>query len=81
MLHVARLKLIQDFSHEIVIGNLIATKNYSKSLFQPSSNNKRIYESTNKDRVHMFFNINCKRGYFIYLIESIFYKIQYVGKA
>ena len=34
MLHVAELKLIQDFSQEIVIGNLIAIKNYSKSLFQ-----------------------------------------------
>ena len=34
-----------------------------------------------KQTFKIFFNLNCKRGYVIYLLECILCKMQYVGKA
>ena len=51
------------------------------SMLQPSADNKRIYESTDKANINIFFNLNCKSEYVIYLMEYIICKMQYVGKA
>ena len=55
---------------------LIGRKN---PMLQPSDDNKRTHEST--DKVNISFNLNYKSEYVIYLLECILCKIQHVGKA
>ena len=51
------------------------------SILQPSADNKHIHEPTDKTNIYIFFTLNCKNEYFIYLMECILCKMEYVGKA
>ena len=51
------------------------------SMLQPSADSKYIREQQSKGKFNIFFNIKCKSEYFIYLMECMLCKMQYVGKA
>ena len=52
---------------------------HKNSMLHPSADNKHIHEST-KSTFNIFFNLNCKSEYVIYLTECILYKMIYIGK-
>ena len=53
-----------------------------KSILQLSADNTHIYESTDKVNIQHFLKPNLgSKSEYVYLMECIFCKMQYIGKA